>query len=61
LLVGASVRWRAARTFRSIWARRDEYMDFVCTDLWCITKYTATMPMAATPGPISQPIGADYP
>jgi len=64
LLVGASERWRAARTFRSIWARRDEYMDFVCTDRWRITKKTETRPIAAMNGPTRRtapPIGADYP
>src|SRR5882762_928853 len=38
LPLGVSVRWRAARTLRSICCRLDEYIDFVCTDLWRITK-----------------------
>jgi hypothetical protein len=63
--VGVSVRWRAARTLRSICPRRAEYIDFVCTDLWRITKKTATMPIKATNGPAAistrPSIGADYP
>jgi hypothetical protein len=64
LLVGASVRCRAARTLRSIWDRRAEYIDFSCTDLWRMTKNTETMPITATSGPAAisnRPIGADYP
>jgi hypothetical protein len=66
LLVGASVRWRAARTLRSICPRRAEYIDFVWTDLWRMTTNTATMPITATIGPAAisirpRPIRADYP
>src|SRR5207253_6234709 len=60
LPLGVSVRWRAARTLRSIWCRLDEYIDFVCTDLWRITKNTATRPTTATKGPIKRYIGAEY-
>ena len=58
--IGAKVRWRAARTLCSIWERRAEYMERFSTDLWRMTKSTATIPMMATAGPISRSIGADY-
>jgi len=64
LLVGASVRWRAARTLRSICPRRAEYIDFSWTLLWRMTKNTEMMPTTATSGPAAiaiRPIGADYP
>jgi hypothetical protein len=64
LLVGVSVRCRAARTLRSIWDRRAEYIDFSWTDRWRMTKKTETMPITATSGPAAisnRPIGADYP
>src|SRR5260370_18309222 len=37
LLVGASVRCRAARTFRSIWDPRPGYIDLSCPALWRMT------------------------
>jgi hypothetical protein len=36
---------------RSRFARRDEYIERVCTDLCRMTKKTATMPITATNGP----------
>jgi hypothetical protein len=36
---------------RSIWDRRDEYIDRFSTDLWRSTKKTEMMPMSATAGP----------
>ena len=60
---GPRVRVRAARTFRSMFDRRDEYMERVCTDLWRRTKKTETTPITATNGPMRR-IGfmswADY-
>jgi hypothetical protein len=48
---GASVRWRAERTLRSICDRREEYIDRVWTERCLITKKTATIPMSAAAGP----------
>jgi uncharacterized protein YqeY len=48
---GPSVRVRAARTLRSRFDRRDEYIERVCTDLCRMTNMTATMPITATNGP----------
>ena len=48
---GPSVRVRAARTLRSMFDRRDEYIERVCTDLCRMTKKTAAMPITATTGP----------
>jgi uncharacterized protein len=48
---GPSVRVRAARTLRSRFDRRDEYIERVCTDLCRMTKKTDTMPITATNGP----------
>jgi hypothetical protein len=65
LLVGARVRWRAARTLRSICPRRAEYIDLSWTLLWRITKNTEMMPITTTSGPAAistrATIGADYP
>jgi hypothetical protein len=36
----------------SIWERRDEYIERFSTDLWRITKTTATIPITATAGPM---------
>jgi uncharacterized protein YqeY len=35
-------------------------MECFSTDLWRMTKTTATMPITATAGPMSRSIGADY-
>jgi uncharacterized protein YqeY len=59
-LPGARVRWRAALTLCSSADRREEYIERFSTDLWRITKTTATTPMMATAGPIRRSIGADY-
>jgi hypothetical protein len=48
---GASVRCLAARTFRSICDRREEYIDFCCSDLCRMTKKMATIPITAAAGP----------
>lgn len=51
---------------RSMFDRRDEYIERVCTDLWRMTKMTAATPTAATNGPmkmigfISGPIIRDW-
>jgi len=48
---GASVRARAAWTLRSIWPRREEYIDFFWVERFLMTKKMATMPMSAAAGP----------
>jgi uncharacterized protein YqeY len=48
------VRVRAARTFRSMFDRRDEYIERVCTDLWRRTKKMETTPITATIGPMAK-------
>src|SRR5260370_12184843 len=51
LLVGARVRWRAARTLRSICPPRAQDIDFSWTPFWRMTKITHVMPHPATSRP----------
>jgi hypothetical protein len=56
------VRALADLTLRSIWERRDEYIERCWTERCRMTKTIAMMPMTAAAGPTIRymGIGADY-
>src|SRR5258708_37696490 len=51
VLVGAGVRCRAARTFRSIWDRPAASIDLPCAPVWRITNNAATTPVTGPSAP----------